>query len=154
MAGAKPVTAASDGETVCVWIAGRDRSYPEWSSLTPMGPHGSSPLSKFRPLYRTGARHPLASGAWVRPRATAAPASQPLPAPASTAASCWQVEILGSMALLPSGIAWALTHCDSCHLGLTNQSPVNYLHHSVSIKAALQGKIIQGVILCTLPAKH
>jgi hypothetical protein len=58
------------------------------------------------------------------------------------------VEILGAIALLPSGIAWALAHCDSCHLGVTNQSPVNYLHHSVSIKAALQGKIIQGVILC------
>ena len=126
----KALTAASDGETVCVWIAGRDRSYPEWASLSIQGSQDYSPLVKFRALYRTGARHPLAM---IRHGG---------------------IDILGAIAGIPPRLSWALSHCDTCHLGTSNHPPSHGMHHSVSIKAALNGKIIQGVIICPPPANQ
>ncbi len=124
------VTVATDGEMACLWMAGKLGQYKDWGTLSAFGDRNASPLVNFRALWRNGASHALEL---ARPDKGGETAT---------------LFLLGTPAVLPARLLWALSHCDTCYLGHSTFKPVEGQHVAVSVKASIGRHLIHAVIFC------
>jgi hypothetical protein len=124
------VTAASDGETACLWTAGKAGLYKDWGALSAFGSQETSPVAAFRPLWRAGVSHPLALARPHRAQDTST------------------LILLGTPAVLPAQLVWALSHCDACYLGHSAFRSHEGQHVAVSVRASIGLKTFHGVLFC------
>lgn len=131
------VTVATDGESLCVWTAGRVGRYQEWAALHPgllrAGENAISPLMSFRSLFGGGGSHPLGLARRGKD-------------------GLWTMGILTGNAFLTDRQHQILTHCDTCYLGPSTLPLLNGIHQAISLRASIGKAVIHGVIRWLPPA--
>lgn len=122
------VSVATDGETACLWTAGKVGAYKDWGMLSAFGDRHASPLVNFRAWWKPGGNHALGLTAGSIGTKT--------------------LDLLGIPAVLPARLVWALSHCDACYLGHSAFKPAEGQHVAVSVKASIGLRIFHGVLFC------
>jgi hypothetical protein len=125
----KPITGATDGETIGIWCAGHLGPFREWSSLAdPLCP---SPLAPFRALAKSTPTYPLALARKSRHH------------------GAWTVDIGGHLGVIPPTLYSVLSCLDACYLGASAATPDAHSRHpAITLRGTCGGVLFAGALIC------